>query len=93
MKREKEHFDFDAFMNRLDSALSAARKTAMMADRHTDRALVRAARQALDQVREVREFMDEPLVWFKMEKGTTYRRDEDGRWRPQNRRPRRPPNV
>jgi hypothetical protein len=93
MKQGKEHFNFEGFMKRLDEALLAAQKTAILAGKVNNDALVRAAHNSIRNIREAREIIDEPLVWFKMEKGTTYKRCEDGVWRAENRRKRRRPQL
>lgn len=79
---KKENFNFDYFMNQMDRAVLAAQKTAMIAEKNSDERLVKAARDALAGLRKAREIIDEPLVWFRMEKGITYQKVADRCWKP-----------
>ena len=78
----KENFNFDYFMNQMDRAVLSAQKTAVIAEKKDDSRLVKAARDALLNLRKAREIIDEPLVWFRMEKGVTYQRVSKKCWKP-----------
>lgn len=80
MNGVRERLDFDGFLEKLDAAISAARHTAHLAGKGGDEAIVRSANESLKQLRSARELIDGPLVWFKIEKGTTYQRRGKGRW-------------
>lgn len=79
---KKEHFNFDFFMNQMERAVLAAQKTAIIAEKQEDPKLIKAARDSLKGLRKAREIIDEPLVWFKMEKGITYKKVADKCWKP-----------
>ena len=80
---KKENFNFDYFMNQMDRAVLAAQKTAVIAEKKNDARLIKAARESLCDLRKAREIIDEPLVWFRMEKGITYRKVGDKCWKPE----------
>jgi hypothetical protein len=80
MKMAKEHFNFDAFFNKIDTALSLAQRTVVLSNKNDAEQASKAAQSTLRKLREIREMIDEPLVWFKMEKGLTYRKDPGKKW-------------
>lgn len=88
MNGVRERLDFDGFLDRLDAAISAARHTAHLAGKAGDQAVIHSANESLKQLRSARELIDGPLVWFKIEKGNTLRRPQDGGWRSGRQRPR-----
>lgn len=85
MAKAKEHFNFDAFMNKIDAALLTAQQASVLVDNHDSQRLIRAANATVSKLRELRQMIDEPLVWFKMEKGLYYRKEPGKPWRPHNR--------
>jgi hypothetical protein len=82
MAKPKEHFDFDAFINKIDTALLLAQKTAVLIDKDDDtNSTSKTAKSAVSKLREIRQMISEPLVWFKMEKGLYYRKDPGKNWK------------
>jgi hypothetical protein len=82
MARPKEHFNFDAFMNKIETALLLAQKTAVLAGGKDAERVKKTANTTLVKLREIREMIDQPLVWFKMEKGLRYQKNPGENWKP-----------
>jgi len=81
MAKGKVHFDFDAFMNKIDTALLLAQKASHHVDNGDDLRCRKSVSATVSKLRELRAMIDEPLVWFKMEKGTTYRQHSKANWK------------
>lgn len=91
MAEKSNYYKFDTFVERLEEAILLAQKTAFLADQSENKQLRQLAGRSLKNIRAALQIVDEPLIWFRMEKGANYVCDSDGKWQCIN--PKKPKKI